>query len=223
LPRGEYSLGFFFPVFKEEDMDTSVNYVRGPTTHNRTFSEEVVAQTPVDDPRLAYCVQCGTCGGSCPSGADMDYSPRELFAMIDANMREEVLSSNTPWYCVSCYYCMVRCPQDVHITDVMYTLKRMAVQEGFSHESNAKDAPDFSETFIDFVENYGRSFELGLATLYHLRHHPLNAVRMATGMGFDLFRKGRMNLLPTRIENIDQLKAILAEAKAIGGNGDANL
>jgi heterodisulfide reductase subunit C len=204
-------------------MDISVIQPRGPTSKSKTFLEEVVAQTPGDDPRLAWCVQCGTCGGSCPSGADMDHSPRELFAMIDASMRDDVLSSNTPWYCVSCYYCMVRCPQDVHITDIMYTLKRMAVQEGQYHDSSAKDAPDFSETFIDFVENYGRSFELGLATLYHLRHHPMNAVRMATGMGFDLFRRGRMNLLPTRIEHIDQLQAILKEAKAIGDNGDANL
>ena len=204
-------------------MVTLENKPRGPTVNSRTFLEEVIAKTPGDDPRLAMCLQCGTCGGSCPSGADMDHSPRELFAMIDANMREEVLRSNTPWYCVSCYYCMVRCPQDIHITDIMYTLKRMAVQEGNDLASDAKDAPDFSETFIDFVENYGRSFELGLATLYHLRHHPLNAVKMATGMGLDLFLRGRMNLLPTRIEHIDQLQAILAEAKAIGGNGDANL
>ena len=105
----------------------------------------------------------------------------------------------------------------------MYTLKRMAIREGLYQESSAKDAPDFSETFIDFVENYGRSFELGLAARYHLRHHPLNAVKMATGMGLGLFRRGRMNLMPVRIEHIDQLQAILAEAKTIGGNGDANL
>ena len=147
----------------------------------------------------------------------MDHSPRELFAMIDANMRQEVLSSNTPWYCVSCYYCMVRCPQDIHITDIMYTLKRMAVQEGFSQESNAKDAPDFSETFIDFVEGYGRSFEVGLATRYYLRHNPLGMVKMATSMGIGMFLKGRMDLTPNRIKDIKGLKAILKKAKELGG------
>ncbi|MBK6710249.1 MAG: 4Fe-4S dicluster domain-containing protein [Chloroflexi bacterium] len=50
------------------------------------------------------CIQCGTCGGSCPSGQDMDHTPRQLFAMIRADMRDEVLRSNTPWYCVSCYF-----------------------------------------------------------------------------------------------------------------------
>lgn len=179
-----------------------------------SFMAEVEASTPGGTPNLSLCLQCGTCGGSCPSGPDMEHTPRRLFAMIAAGMREDVLKSNTPWYCVSCYYCMVRCPQDVHITDIMYTLKRIAIAEGYYQESTAADAPDFSETFIDYVENYGRSFELGLATRYHLKHHPLAAVKLAA-LGLNMLRKGRMELTPTRIENLDQLQAILAKAKAI--------
>lgn len=185
------------------------------STDKPTFYDEVVRLTP-GDPHLNACLQCGTCGGSCPSGPDMDHTPRQLFAMINAGLRPQVLRSNTPWYCVSCYYCVARCPQDVHITDLMYTLKRMAIAEGHYQESSAADAPDFSATFIDYVENYGRSFELGLATRFHLRHHPLGAIKMAA-MGLELFRKGRMNLTPPRIQGIDQLKAILDAARTIGG------
>lgn len=185
------------------------------STDKPTFYDEVVRLTP-GDPHLNACLQCGTCGGSCPSGPDMDHTPRQLFAMINAGLRSQVLRSNTPWYCVSCYYCVARCPQDVHITDLMYTLKRMAIAEGHYQESSAADAPDFSATFIDYVENYGRSFELGLATRFHLRHHPLGAIKMAA-MGLELFRKGRMNLTPPRIQGIDQLKAILDAARTIGG------
>jgi heterodisulfide reductase subunit C len=145
----------------------------------------------------------------------MENTPRQLFAMIEAGMKDDVLRSNAPWYCVSCYYCMVRCPQDVHITDLMYTLKRMAIQEGLWQQSSAADAPDFSETFIDFVEQYGRSFELGLATRYHLKHHPIGAVKMA-GFGIGMLRRGRMDLTPNKIDGIDQLKTILAKAKEIG-------
>ena len=89
--------------------------------------EEVSAAT-AGVSRLEMCIQCGTCGGACPSAADMDHTPRALFAMIRAGMRDEVLHSNTPWFCVSCYHCVVRCPQEVHIADVMYTLKSMAVR-----------------------------------------------------------------------------------------------
>ena len=189
-----------------------------------SFMQEVIEATPGASPRLEHCIQCGTCGGSCPSGADMEHTPRQLFAMIEAGMREEVLRSNTFWYCVSCYFCMARCPQEVHITDLMYTLKRFAIREGYYRESTAADATDFSETFIDFVENYGRSFELGLATRYHLRHHPVGAIKQATGIGWNLLRRGRMDLTPKHIQGIDQLQAILAKAKemeAVNGGGGA--
>ncbi|HEY61058.1 MAG TPA: heterodisulfide reductase [Anaerolineae bacterium] len=193
-------------------METNLQTSRTPT-----FYDEVIRDTPGGDPNLEMCIQCGTCGGSCPSGADMDHTPRNLFAMINAGMKEDVLRSNSPWYCVSCYYCMVRCPQEIHITDIMYTLKRMAIKEGLYRESSASEAPGFSETFIHYVENYGRSFELGLATWHHLRYHPINAIRMASTMGLELLRKGRMDLTPTRIKNMPQLKKILKKAKAIGG------
>lgn len=193
-------------------MATAAAVSAAPTV---SFFDEVIAATP-GDPRLELCLQCGTCGGSCPSGPDMDHTPRALFAMIAAGMKEAVLRSNTPWYCVSCYYCIVRCPQEVHITDIMYTLKRLAIKEGFYRDSTASEAPEFSRTFIDYVENYGRSFELGLATRYHLRYHPLDAVKMAP-MAIDLFRRGRMDLTPKQIKGIGQLKAILAKAKELGG------
>ncbi|MEA3352064.1 MAG: 4Fe-4S dicluster domain-containing protein [Chloroflexota bacterium] len=182
-----------------------------------TFFDEVVANTPGGDSRLELCLQCGTCGGSCPSGADMEHTPREIFAMIDAGMKDEVLRSNAPWYCVSCYYCMTRCPQEIHITDIMYTLKRMAIREGLYKKSSASDAPGFSETFISFVENNGRSFELGLAAVHHLRYHPINAVKMATGMGLEMILKGRMAIVPTKIKGIKQLQSILNKAKELGG------
>jgi heterodisulfide reductase subunit C len=134
-----------------------------------------------------------------------------LFAMIRAGMREEVLRSNTPWMCVSCYHCVVRCPQNVHIADVMYTLKSRAIQEKLYKDSTA---PDFSQTFVDMVENYGRSYEFGLATRHYLKHYPLRLPSMAP-MGFGMLSKRRMDITPKRIEDIDQLTAILDRAKQL--------
>jgi len=189
-------------------MANSQTHARAPT-----FFDAILAATP-GDPNLEDCIQCGTCGGSCPSGADMENTPRQLFAMISAGMYDRVLKSNAPWYCVSCYYCMVRCPQDVSITDIMYTLKRFSLRTGKYEQSSAKDAPGFSQTFINIVENYGRSFELGLAAIYHLRHHPLDMPKMAP-MGIGMMRKGRMDMTPKRIKGIDSLKAILQKAKEL--------
>jgi heterodisulfide reductase subunit C len=161
--------------------------------------------------RLEMCIQCGTCGGSCPSAADMDHTPRMLFAMLRAGMRQDVLRSNTPWICVSCYHCVVRCPQNVHIADVMYTLKGMAIKAKLYKDSTA---PDFSKSFVDMVESFGRSFELGLATRHYLTHFPLRLPGMA-GMGLGMLAKKRMNLTPSKIKNMKQLTAILDKAKTL--------
>ena len=134
-----------------------------------------------------------------------------LFALIRAGMRKEALSSNTPWLCVSCYHCVVRCPQDVHIADVMYTLKSMAIHEKMYVESTA---PDFSQTFVDMVEEYGRSFEFGLAIRHYLKHFPTRLPGMAP-MGFGMLSKKRMKMAPKRIQDIEQLKTILTRAKEV--------
>jgi heterodisulfide reductase subunit C len=159
-----------------------------------TFYDQVAA-TPGGE-RLKLCLQCGTCGGSCPSGPDMEHTPREIFAMIMAGKRAEVLRSNTFWYCVSCYYCTVRCPQQIPITDIMYRLKYLAI----AHKQYTAEAKDWSETFIGQVENYGRSFELGVATQYYLTHRPLSR--------------------PTRIKGAPYLRAILRKAKEIAHQRD---
>jgi heterodisulfide reductase subunit C len=185
---------------------------RSPST--KIFYEEVMANTPGGE-TLRLCLQCGTCGGSCPSGDDMDQTPRRIFAMLEANLKDEVLRGNTPWYCVSCHYCTQRCPQQIPITDIMYTLKRMAIAEGLYEDS---DAPDWSQTFIGMVEQFGRSYELGLATRYHLTHRPLGKLRLGT-FALDMLRRDRLALTPNSIKNIGQLRAILDKARELDGAG----
>lgn len=182
-----------------------------------TFYDQVAAAPGAE--RLKLCLQCGTCGGSCPSGPDMDHTPREIFAMIAAGKREEVLRSNTFWFCVSCYYCTVRCPQQIPITNIMYQLKHLAIEA----KLYVADAKDFSETFIGQVENYGRAYELGLATQYYLTHRPLSRIRIGpAAMG--MFARGRMALRPPkRIRGVEYLRAILRKAKAIAKERDEAL
>ena len=180
-----------------------------------TLLDEVSART-AGVSRLEMCIQCGTCGGSCPSAADMDHTPRMLFAMLRAGMREAALKSNTPWVCVSCYHCVVRCPQNVHIADVMYALKGMAIDAKLYQDSTA---PDFSQTFVDMVEEYGRGFEFGLATRHYLKHFPLRLPGMAP-MGLGLLSKKRMSITPNRIKGIKQLTAIIDRAKEMEAEHD---
>jgi heterodisulfide reductase subunit C/quinone-modifying oxidoreductase subunit QmoC len=92
----------------------------------------------------------------------------------------------------------------------MYTLKCMAIAAGLYRDASL---PGFSETFVDYVERYGRSFELGLTTRFHLRHHPLSLAAMAP-MGLGMLKRGRMGLTPEHIQSMVQLTRILDRAKA---------
>ena len=46
--------------------------------------------------QVLSCIQCGTCSGSCPVSFAMEHTPRRIFAMVRAGMRDQVLSSTTP-------------------------------------------------------------------------------------------------------------------------------
>ena len=65
-----------------------------------TFSTEIdnLMEASHGNP-LKDCINCGTCSGSCPAVENMDHTPREIIAMIGANLRDDVMESNTFWYC----------------------------------------------------------------------------------------------------------------------------
>lgn len=143
----------------------------------------------------------------------MQYTPRTIFAMINAGRRDDVLSSNTMWCCVSCYLCTSRCPQEIPITEIMYALKRLAIAEGMARDT---DAPALAKTFTGLVDEYGRSFEFGLASRYYFFSKPTSILKMVP-LGLSMLARGRMSLTPTRIRQVDQLQAIIKKAKEIGG------
>ena len=99
----------------------------------------------------------------------------------------------------------------MHIADVMYTLKSMAIQAKLFQDSTP---PDFSRTFVGMIETYGRSFEFGLASRHYLTHYPLRLPGMAT-MGLGLLTKKRMSMIPRKIKDVKQLTAILDKAKTL--------
>jgi heterodisulfide reductase subunit D len=89
------------------------------------FGEEV---TP-DLSLLRTCIQCGTCSASCPTAYAMDYTPRQLWKLIQLGLKDEVVNSRTFWLCTTCKACTVRCPRGIDLTQTMLMLKEYAVRE----------------------------------------------------------------------------------------------
>jgi heterodisulfide reductase subunit D len=106
---------------------------------DRSFLEAV-------DPlaKLRRCIQCGTCSATCPTAYAMDYSPRQVWRMVQLGLRDEVLNSSTFWLCTTCKACQVRCPRGIDLMDVMIALKEYA----FGKDVNV---PEGMKTFGDTI------------------------------------------------------------------------
>jgi len=170
----------------------------------KLFLEEV-RRIPFGE-RINLCIQCGTCSGSCPTAFLMDYSPREVFAALRAGMLDRVLRSNTVWMCTSCYYCTVRCPQEIKITDIMYELKRLGTE--YSFFPKGARPPVMASVFKSLIDSYGRNQEMSLMTRYYMRTGIAQMFESA-GRGMALMRKGRMSLAVHRVKGMAQLRKIL--------------
>lgn len=109
---------------------------------------------------VKMCMQCGVCSGSCPLGPHWDHSPQELFMMIRAGKREEVLTTTSMWNCTSCYNCIVRCPRELPITHIMHGLAHYAKRLGIAPKN--QPTHKFSQLFWDNLVKTGRVNELRL-------------------------------------------------------------
>ena len=153
------------------------------------------------------CLQCGACSGTCPLSIYMDFSPRRIIALVREGFRKDALGSRTIWLCASCYACAVHCPRQIHITDVMYGLKREAIQ--YRLYPARFPVPVLAQEFCKMVRQRGRSSEFWLVLRMALRSNPLILLGMFR-TGWDLLRTGRLSLRRERIRDIDSLPQELA-------------
>ncbi len=153
------------------------------------------------------CYQCLRCGAGCPMLSFMDFSPNKIIRMLQFGMEEDVLKSKTIWMCASCQTCSTRCPNNVEIAHMMDILRQ---------EGNKRNVPcpepmveKFHRVFINEIKR-GRIHELSLIGKYKLM-----TGRFAQDMdlGIEMFKKGRMKLIPSRLGKNPKVKRLFDLAK----------
>lgn len=154
------------------------------------FSTNVLA--PVQA-MVQACIQCGNCTGSCPNEFAMDYTPRQLWRMVLMNQTDKIFHSKTFALCSDCYYCTLRCPRGLPLTEAMDTLKQIASRYNLTQYKNSIQ---FYKKFINSVRRHGRVNEMELMTLYFAAlKNPLKPLRFAS-LGMKLMAKGKVSMLP---------------------------
>jgi quinone-modifying oxidoreductase, subunit QmoC len=158
--------------------------------------------------KLFGCIQCGNCSAACPMSIYMDFTPRKIIAMVRAGFRDEVLSNRTVWLCASCYQCTVECPKGIKITDVMYALKREAIENKIYPKNFP--VPILAKTFFSEVKKHGRISEASLLINYYLSYNIFKMLGYSS-LGMKLFFKGRLSLFEKGMKNKKNLKALLKD------------
>jgi heterodisulfide reductase subunit C len=160
--------------------------------------------------RILDCIQCGICAGSCHARFAMDYSPMQILKMIQLGLKEDVLSSSTIWICASCYTCTSRCPRGIDIPLIMSSLKNMAIENKVPAKIPTK--PKFHKAFTEIVGKYGRMHEPQLQVRLMKKTNP-NEVLNNMLFGLEMFRKGKVKIVPSRVKHAKDIEAIFKSAQ----------
>jgi heterodisulfide reductase subunit C len=171
--------------------------------------------------RISRCIQCGTCTGSCPVSYAMDISPRQLIALFRAGEMEQIMKSRTIWICASCYACTTRCPSGIKITDIIYALKRTAIEK--NAESAAPQVQRLARLFTENLMCYGRLHEGTLIRKYYMKTNMLKFLDLIP-LARKMWKTKRIELFPKRIKDRKSLAGIIRKAQEIDmGNVKENI
>lgn len=180
---------------------------------------------------VKMCMQCGVCSGSCPLGPHWDHPPQELFMMIRANKREEVLSSTSMWMCTSCYNCVARCPRGLPITHIMHGLAHYGKRMGMKPKNQPTEK--FGQMFWDNLVKKGRVNELKLGLGLYFKDGFVEGVKVSMGkqkLGLNMMKAKRMSPMEMLgghgVSDLSGFHAMLKkaeelEAARVGANTDA--
>ncbi len=161
--------------------------------YRTNFLKEVEANVEEGE-WVKMCMQCGVCSGSCPLGKFWAHPPQEIFMMIRAGKRDEVLSSDSMWMCTSCYNCIVRCPRELPITHIMHGLATYAKRLGLVPQN--QPTARFAQMFWDNLMKKGRVNELKLGLALYFMNGFGEGVKTALKkqkLGMNMMKTGRMN------------------------------
>lgn len=87
---------------------------------------------------LKACMNCGICTGVCAAAEFYNYDPRQIVSTVqtqDDESIEQLLKSDTIWYCGECMSCRPRCPRGNTPAYVVQALRTLSQKLGFFTES----------------------------------------------------------------------------------------
>ena len=196
------------------DINTAMN-----EKYRNNFLREVEANVEEGE-WVKMCMQCGVCSGSCPLGEAWEHPPQEIFMMIRAGKRDDVLRSDSMWMCTSCYNCTTRCPRGLPITHIMHGLAHYANRLGLAPTN--QPTQKFAQLFWDNLVHKGRVNEFKLAMSLYFMNGFGEGIKTSLKMkdiGLGMVKTKRMNPMQVigghAVKDLKGFQAMISKAQEL--------
>ncbi len=117
----------------------------GKSGHYLTFRpENALFKAKIEElsgENIDLCMQCGGCSSGCPLTEEMDLLPSTVIRYAQLGM-EETLDSKTPWVCITCFNCEVRCPRGIDVANIMEALRQATLRAKYDRFSLDELTPE---------------------------------------------------------------------------------
>lgn len=168
---------------------------------------------------LNACMNCGVCTAICPAAEFYDYDPRQICNIVQTQNNqniENLLKSDTIWYCGQCMSCKSRCPRGNVPAMIISVLRKLSQELGFFTQSE-KGRQQFAikRNIADNILKIGYCVHVDTV---HPELHPeqgpiwewyvKNAEEVADRMGgnYNKYGPGALRIIDKK--NLDEVKKI---------------
>jgi heterodisulfide reductase subunit C len=150
------------------------------------------------------CYHCRCCASGCPFLETMDLHPNQVIRLLQLDLVDEALTSQTIWTCVACNTCSMQCPMAIDIPAVMDSLRQMALQRNVAIAE--PDVVAFHRAVLDSINRYGRTHKLEIMMRYKLK---TRTYLQDWQVGLKMMAKRKLDMRPSRIKALSDIKALI--------------
>ena len=157
---------------------------------------------------IHQCYQCGKCSAGCPVAPEMDLLPHQLVRLAVLGNMDRIVKSKSIWLCLTCHTCGARCPNGIDVPALLDPVRHQVLRENIATGGDS-EVPTFHTTFLKTIRTFGRVHELFLIGMYKMK---TKSYFSDMELGWKMFRKGRIHLLPHRSKNLSGVKEVFKQS-----------
>lgn len=156
----------------------------------------------------ADCYQCGKCSAGCPMTPERTLKTHDIMRLVNRGRRDALYAGESLWICLTCETCTARCPNSCDPARITDALREMAPGTA------TRSIRAFHRSFLNQIKLHGRIHEVSLVIDFKLRTGRLLQDVVSVPA---MFRRGKLNLLPHRCRDLDDIRRIFQACEAEDG------